>query len=198
MVDFVSINKNGPDSNFFYSVTFHRMPAMKIALLICWITFLLCNPFLKADPLLQPNDRVAICGDSISDYLEDYLLMAQPVAGLDIAQFNWVAQGPAGLLARLNTDLLPYKPTVVLLGFNGGDKSRPSSEQQHASGGGRRLNLRIAGGVRANVLVFGHITEGVHLLGHALIIRQLTILVKMKMPIPISFHSVPPLNVPTR
>jgi hypothetical protein len=92
-----------------------------IPLLTCSIAFLLCNPLLKADVLLQPNDRVAICGDgmtadwSYSLYLEDYLLMEEPLAGLDVAQFGWMANDPVGFLARINADLLPYKPTVALV-----------------------------------------------------------------------------------
>ncbi len=70
-----------------------------------------------AEPLLRPNDRVAICGGGCSVYLEDYLLASQPVPGLDIAEFEWSAQDPSGFLARLDTDLLPFKPTVVLTCF---------------------------------------------------------------------------------
>jgi hypothetical protein len=105
-----------------------------IPLLTCSIAFLLCNPLLKADVLLQPNDRVAICGDgmtadwSYSLYLEDYLLMEEPLAGLDVAQFGWMANDPVGFLARIN-DLLPYKPTVALLDFNSGDVATRAAAQ---------------------------------------------------------------------
>jgi hypothetical protein len=91
--------------------------------------FILGLASAQAEPLLQPNDRLAICGDglmagrSYSTYIEDYLLMAQPVPGLDIAEFGWSARDPAGFLARLDTDLLPYKPTIVLISFNTGDVS---------------------------------------------------------------------------
>ena len=45
-----------------------------------------------AEPLLRPNDRVAICGGGYSIYLEDYLLACQPIPGLDVAQFEWSAE----------------------------------------------------------------------------------------------------------
>jgi hypothetical protein len=93
---------------------------------ICFFPFLFSK--VQAEPLLQPNDRIALCGDEMSGgfasfdvYFEDYLLMDQPVSGIDIEQFTWSAGTPEGLLARLTTDVLPYKPTAVLLDFNGGD-----------------------------------------------------------------------------
>ena len=102
---------------------------MKTCLSLLIVIFLLCRGLTAmAEPILQPNDRVAICGDlvtgsvpSCSIYIEDYLLMSQVIAGLDVAQFSWSATDPSVLLARLGSDLLPYKPTVVLLGFNAGD-----------------------------------------------------------------------------
>ncbi len=70
-----------------------------------------------AEPLLRPDDRVAICGGGYAVYLEDYLLACQSVPGLDVAEFEWSAQDPSGFRARLDTDLLPFKPTVVLTCF---------------------------------------------------------------------------------
>ena len=99
-------------------------------------SFLFClGMTAAADPLLQPNDRLAICGDGMtadwgySLYLEDYLLMDQPIAGLDIAQFGWMANDPVSFLARMNTDLLPFKPTVALLDFNSGDVNTRAEAQ---------------------------------------------------------------------
>jgi purine nucleosidase len=75
----------------------------------------------RGDLLLQPSDRVAICGGGLSDngagiYLEDYLMMAQPsLRSMDVKQFTWLAGDPAGLLSKLQADLLPFKPTVVIL-----------------------------------------------------------------------------------
>jgi hypothetical protein len=100
---------------------------MKIAFLICCLALLLDAPLVRAELLVQPNDRLAICGDGMTNglgysvYVEDYLLMNQPIAGLDVAQFGWSAGDPAGFLARMNTDLLPFRPTVVLTSFNSGD-----------------------------------------------------------------------------
>jgi lysophospholipase L1-like esterase len=72
-----------------------------------------------ADILIRPNDVVGICGDSItqqhyySAYMEDYLLMCQPTQGQKIVQFGWNGELAPGFLARLDTDIFPFKPTVV-------------------------------------------------------------------------------------
>jgi lysophospholipase L1-like esterase len=73
----------------------------------------------RGDFLIQPNDMVAICGDSITEqkmysvFMEDYLLMCQPTQGLKVAQFGWGGERAPGFLARLDTDVFPFKPTVA-------------------------------------------------------------------------------------
>jgi lysophospholipase L1-like esterase len=74
---------------------------------------------LRADLVLQAGDHVAICGDSITEqrrysvFMEDYFLMCQPVAGLSATQFGWSGEKAGGFLARLDSDVLPFKPTVA-------------------------------------------------------------------------------------
>jgi lysophospholipase L1-like esterase len=73
----------------------------------------------QADFLVQPNDVVGIAGDSItaqhiySAFMEDYLLMCQPTENQSIVQFGWSGEQAPGFLARLNTDVFPFKPTVM-------------------------------------------------------------------------------------
>jgi len=73
----------------------------------------------RADFLVQPNDVVGIGGDSITAqhlytaFMEDYLLMCQPTQGQSIVQFGWSGEQAPGFLARLNTDVFPFKPTVM-------------------------------------------------------------------------------------
>ncbi|CAN5784941.1 SGNH/GDSL hydrolase family protein [soil metagenome] len=68
---------------------------------------------------LQPNDTVAICGDSITEqklysvFMEDYLLMCQPAPKLQTVQFGWSGETAQGFLARLKNDVLAFKPTVA-------------------------------------------------------------------------------------
>ncbi len=88
-------------------------------LLIVLLSFANAGMFLHADPLMQPNDVLAICGDSITEQriysvdMEDYLLMCQPTAGQRIAQFGWSGERAPGFLARLDSDVFPFKPTVA-------------------------------------------------------------------------------------
>jgi lysophospholipase L1-like esterase len=89
-----------------------------IASLFCF-TFALTSVDLHADPLIQPNDTLAICGDSItaehqySAFMEDYLLMCAPTPGLKVNQFGWGGEQAPGFLARLESDVFPFKPTVA-------------------------------------------------------------------------------------
>jgi lysophospholipase L1-like esterase len=83
----------------------------------------------RADFLLQPNDVLAICGDSITQqkiysvYIEDYLYMCQPVDGLRVDQFGKNAEKISGFLTRIKSGVLPFKPTVVTTcyGMNDGN-----------------------------------------------------------------------------
>ncbi len=74
---------------------------------------------VRADYLVQPNDVVAICGDSITEqhlysgFIEEYLLMCQPTAGQKVVQFGWSGEQAPAFVARLNTDIFPFKPTVA-------------------------------------------------------------------------------------
>jgi lysophospholipase L1-like esterase len=74
---------------------------------------------LKADFLVQPDDVLGIAGDSItaqhlySADIEDYLLMCQGTRSQGIVQFGWSGEQAPGFLARLDTDVLPFKPTVM-------------------------------------------------------------------------------------
>ena len=89
-----------------------------------------------AEPVLRPNDRVAICGDNVtadlgySVFVEDYLLACQPVQGLEVSQFGWGGQSTEAFLARLEKDLLPFRPTVVLTSFGLGDREEKSRQAE--------------------------------------------------------------------
>ncbi len=91
---------------------------MKIAFALFLATLALLVP-ARADFLVQPNDVVAVCGDSITEqhiysaFIEDYLLMCQPTAGQKVVQFGWSGEQAPAFLARLGTDVFPFKPTVA-------------------------------------------------------------------------------------
>ena len=99
------------------------------------ILFLVFAP-LRADLLLQPNDFVAICGDSITQqrqysvFMEDYFIMCQPTEGLRAAQFGWNGEVAGGFVGRINADVLPFKPTVVTTCYGMNDGHYRAMEQE--------------------------------------------------------------------
>lgn len=78
--------------------------------------------------MLRAGDDVAVIGDSITEqkiysvYIEDYLLMCQPAANLESHQFGWSGEAATGFLKRVESDVLPFHPTVAttLYGMNDG------------------------------------------------------------------------------
>lgn len=80
------------------------------------------NP-VKAPPitqlLLRHGDRLAICGDSITEQkkysriIEDYLTMCVPELGVTVRQYGWSGERAPGFLARMTNDCLRFKPTIA-------------------------------------------------------------------------------------
>src|SRR6185369_11132313 len=70
-------------------------------------------------PLLQKADRLAICGDSITEQkmysriMETYLTVAQPDLAISVRQFGWSGETASGFLARMTNDCLRFQPTVA-------------------------------------------------------------------------------------
>ena len=70
-------------------------------------------------PVLQKGDRLAICGDSITEQkmysriIETYLTVAQPDLAISVRQFGWSGETASGFLARMTNDCLRFKPTVA-------------------------------------------------------------------------------------
>lgn len=76
---------------------------------------------------LQPNDYVAVVGDSITEqkqysvFIENYLLMCKPVPDLRVSQFGWSGDTSWGFAGRMKNDLLRFKPTVATTCFGMND-----------------------------------------------------------------------------
>src|SRR5215510_10827384 len=72
-----------------------------------------------ADSLIKQDDFLAICGDSITEqkqysvFIEDYLLMCRPDLKTRSMQFGWGGETSWGFLARMDNDMLRYKPTIA-------------------------------------------------------------------------------------
>lgn len=78
---------------------------------------------IKAPPpsglLLKPDDRLAICGDSITEQkmysriIETYLTVCVPELRVTVRQFGWSGERAPGFLARMTNDVLRFDPTVA-------------------------------------------------------------------------------------
>src|SRR5690348_10480704 len=69
--------------------------------------------------LLKKGDRLAICGDSITEQrmysriIEDYLTMCVPELEITVRQYGWSGERAPGFLARMTNDCLRFKPTIA-------------------------------------------------------------------------------------
>jgi lysophospholipase L1-like esterase len=69
--------------------------------------------------LLQKGDRLAICGDSITEQkmysriMETYLTVAVPELDVTVRQYGWSGEVAPGFLARMTNDCLRFKPTIA-------------------------------------------------------------------------------------
>jgi hypothetical protein len=110
---------------------------------LLFFVFLLLALGARADLLLQPNDRVAICGGGdYSIYLEDYLVASQAVPGIEVESFDNIGN-PAGVVAALNTGGLgSFKPTVVTTCF-GGDPASYAKDQADMVAALKKAGVRV-------------------------------------------------------
>ena len=69
--------------------------------------------------LLKKGDRLAICGDSITEQkkysriIEDYLTACMPQLKIEVRQFGWGGETAEGFLRRMTNDCLRFKPTIA-------------------------------------------------------------------------------------
>ena len=69
--------------------------------------------------LLQKGDRLAICGDSITEqkqysrFMETYLTVCIPELEVTVRQYGWGGEVAPGFLARMTNDCLRFNPTIA-------------------------------------------------------------------------------------
>jgi len=69
--------------------------------------------------LLQKDDRLAICGDSITEQkmysrlMEAYLTAARSDLHVTVRQYGWSGEQAGGFLKRMDNDVLRFKPTIA-------------------------------------------------------------------------------------
>ncbi len=80
------------------------------------------NPTKAPKPshlLLKKDDRLAICGDSITEQrmycriMETYITVALPELNVSTRQYGWSGEQASGFLHRMTNDVLRFHPTVV-------------------------------------------------------------------------------------
>lgn len=70
-------------------------------------------------PLLKKGDRLAICGDSITEQklysalLETYLTSCLPELDITCRQYGWSGEQAGGFLKRMKNDVLRFQPTIA-------------------------------------------------------------------------------------
>ncbi len=69
--------------------------------------------------LLQKEDRLAICGDSITEQkkysvlMEAYIVAARSDLHVTVRQYGWSGEQAGGFLKRMDNDVLRFKPTIA-------------------------------------------------------------------------------------
>ncbi|MCA9129778.1 MAG: SGNH/GDSL hydrolase family protein [Planctomycetales bacterium] len=88
------------------------------------------NPRLGPKPgplLLEQGDRLAICGDSITEQkmysriIETYLTACVPELKVTVRQYGWSGEKTDGFLGRMQQDCLTFDPTVATLAYGMND-----------------------------------------------------------------------------
>ena len=86
--------------------------------------------------LLKAGDRLAICGDSITEQkmysrlIEDYLTMCVPELNVTVRQYGWSGERAPGFLGRMTNDCLRFKPTIATTCYGMNDHEYRPYEQR--------------------------------------------------------------------
>lgn len=86
--------------------------------------------------ILRRGDRLAICGDSITEQrmysriMEDYLTMCVPALRITVRQYGWSGEKAPGFLGRMTNDCLRFKPTIATTCYGMNDHQyRPYTDE---------------------------------------------------------------------
>ncbi|MHC4519516.1 MAG: SGNH/GDSL hydrolase family protein [Planctomycetota bacterium] len=98
---------------------------------------------LKAPPtedlLLERGDRLAICGDSITEQkmysriMETYLTVCVPQLDVTVRQFGWSGEKAPGFSARMENDVLRFAPTIVTTCYAMNDHNYQPYREEYGS-----------------------------------------------------------------
>src|SRR4051812_33715029 len=86
--------------------------------------------------LLKKGDRLAICGDSITEQkmysriMETYLTVCAPELDISVRQYGWGGEKADGFWRRITNDCLRFKPTIATTCYGMNDHGyRPYEEK---------------------------------------------------------------------
>jgi lysophospholipase L1-like esterase len=109
-------------------------------------------------PVLRPGDRLAICGDSITEQrmysriMETYLTVALPELNISTRQYGWSGEQASGFLHRMTNDVLRFDPNVATTCYGMNDHRyrpyEPAIGQAYASNMTDIVEAFNAGGTR--------------------------------------------------
>src|SRR5438309_7047941 len=86
--------------------------------------------------LLKHGDRLAICGDSITEQkmysriMETYLTVCVPELEISVRQYGWSGERAPGFLARMTNDCLRFKPTIATTCYGMNDHEYRAYEER--------------------------------------------------------------------
>jgi lysophospholipase L1-like esterase len=89
--------------------------------------------------LLKEGDRLAICGDSITEQkmysliIETYLTACVPTLKITARQYGWGGETAEGFLNRMKQDCLTFKPTIATLSYGMNDHAYAPFDQKRAT-----------------------------------------------------------------
>jgi lysophospholipase L1-like esterase len=108
--------------------------------------------------MLQKGDRLAICGDSITEQkmysriMETYLTVCVPQLEVTTRQYGWGGETAQGFWRRMSNDCLRFKPTIATTCYGMNDHGyRPYDEKIGTAYRSNQLgvvNLFLSNGVR--------------------------------------------------
>jgi lysophospholipase L1-like esterase len=88
--------------------------------------------------LLKPGDRLAICGDSITEQrmysriIETYLTVCVPQLQVAVRQFGWSGEKAPEFLARMENDVLRFEPTIATTCYGMNDHNYQPYQDEYA------------------------------------------------------------------
>jgi hypothetical protein len=86
--------------------------------------------------LLKQGDRLAICGDSITEQkmysriMETYLTVCVPELEISARQYGWGGETASGFLARMTNDCLRFEPTIATTCYGMNDHRYKAYEEE--------------------------------------------------------------------